>query len=47
MFRFIKKHFFIAVIFVSCNVLISNILKYVSINNRECKIRYISNRYQQ
>ena len=39
MFGFIKKCFFIAMIFFSCNVLNVNSLKCVSMNNQECKIR--------
>ena len=34
MFGFLKKRFFTAMTFFSCNA-----LKYVSMNNQECKIR--------
>ena len=39
MFGFIKKCFFTAITFCSCNVLNLNPLECVSINNKECKIR--------
>ena len=39
MFRFIKKYFFTAMKFFSCNVLNVNSLECVSMNNQECKIR--------
>ena len=39
MLRFIKKHFFTAITFFSCNVLNVNSLKCVSMNNQDCKIR--------
>ena len=39
MFRFIKKCFFTAMTFFSCNVSNVNSLKCVSMNNQECKIR--------
>ena len=39
MFGFIKKCFFTAITFFSCNVLSVNPLEYVSMNNQECKIR--------
>ena len=39
MFGFIKKCFFTAIIFVSCNVLNVNSLECISMNNQECKIR--------
>ena len=38
MFRLIKKVFVVAVTFFGCNVFNVNPLKYVSINNAECKI---------
>ena len=39
MFGFIKKGFFIAMTFFSCNVLNVNSLEGVLMNNQECKIR--------
>ena len=39
MFGFIRKRFFTAMTFFSCNVLNVNSLKCVSMNNQECKIR--------
>ena len=39
MFGFVKKCFFTAMEFFSCNVLNVNSLKYASINNQGCKIR--------
>ena len=39
MFRFIKKVFVVAMTFFGRNVLTVNILKCVSMNNQECKIR--------
>ena len=39
MFGFIKKVFFTAVTYFSCNPLSLNSLKCVSLNNQECKIR--------
>ena len=39
MFRFIKKYFFTAITFFSHNILNSNSLESVSMNNQECKIR--------
>ena len=39
MFGFIKKCFFIAMTFFSYKVLNDNLLKCVSLNNEECKIR--------
>ena len=39
MFGFIKKCFFTAITFFSCNVLSVNPLEYVSMINQECKIR--------
>ena len=39
MFGFIKKCFFTAITFFSCNVLNVNSLECVSMNNQECKIR--------
>ena len=39
MFEFIKKCFFTALAFFSCNVLNVNSLECVSMNNQECKIR--------
>ena len=39
MFGFIKKCFFTAITFFSCNVLNENSLECVSMNNQECKIR--------
>ena len=39
MFGFIKTIFFTAMIFIVCNVLNYNALKYVSMNNQECRIR--------
>ena len=39
MFGFIKKCFFTAMAFFSCNVLNVNSLECVSMNNQECKIR--------
>ena len=38
MFRLIKKLFVVAVTFFVCNVFSVNPLKYVSMNNPECKI---------
>ena len=38
MFAFVKKCFFIAMIFFGCNVLDVNPLRCVSMNNQECKI---------
>ena len=39
MFKFIKKYFFTAMTNFDCSALSINRLKYVSINNQECKIR--------
>ena len=39
MFRFIKKCFFTAIRLFNSNVLNVNSLKWVSMNNQECKIR--------
>ena len=39
MFRFIKKEFFTAMAFFSCNVLNVNSLECVSMNNQKCKTR--------
>ena len=39
MFRFVKQIFFSAMMFFGCNVSNVNLLKCVSINNQECKIR--------
>ena len=39
MLRFIKKCFLTAITFFSSNVLNVNSLKYVSMNNQECKIK--------
>ena len=39
MFGFIKKCFFTAMAFFSCNVLNVNSLECVSMNNQECKMR--------
>ena len=39
MFRFAKKVFVVAMTFFSCTLLNVNSLKYVSMNNQECKIR--------
>ena len=39
MFGFIKKCFFTAMTFFSCNVFNVNSLKCISMNNQECKIR--------
>ena len=38
-YKFIKKYFFTAMTFFSCNVLNVNSLECVSMNNQECKIR--------
>ena len=38
-FVFIKKCFFTAMTFFSCNKFNINSLKFVSMNNQECKIR--------
>ena len=39
MFGFIRKSFFVAMTFFSCNVLNVYLLKCVTMNNQECKIR--------
>ena len=39
MFGFIRKCFFTAMVFLSCNVLNINALKCGSMNNREYKVR--------
>ena len=39
MFGFIRQIFFTRTIFCSCNVLNVNLLKCLSMNNQECKIR--------
>ena len=39
MFGFIKKSFFVAMIFLSFNPLSVNSLECVSVSNQECKIR--------
>ena len=42
MFGFIKKVFFIAIIFFIYNVLNANSLECVSMNNQECKVRKVT-----
>ena len=39
MFGFVKQIFFTAMLFFVCNISGVNSLKYVSVNNQECKIR--------
>ena len=39
MFGFIKKWFFTAITFFSCNILNVNSLECVSMNNQECKTK--------
>ena len=39
MWKFIKKYFFTAITFFSCNVLGVNSLECVSMNNQKCKAR--------
>ena len=39
MFEFVRKYFFIVVTLFGCNVLNVSSLKYVLMNNQECKIR--------
>ena len=39
MFGFIKKVFFVATSFFSGNILSATPLKYISMNNQECKVR--------
>ena len=43
MFGFIKKVFFTALTFFSCNVLNVSSLECVSMNNQKCKIRSKNN----
>ena len=40
MFESIKKVFVATMSFFSCNVLNATLLKFVSLNNRECRIRH-------
>ena len=39
MFGFIKKMFVVVMTFFSCNMLNLNLLKCISMNNQECRIR--------